>query len=108
MIQLTDYLTEDGHCPFKDWFADLSDRQAKARILVRLQRLKAGNFGDCKPVNDGIWELKVDHGAGYRIYYNQIGLHVMLLLVGGDKRTQQADIETARKYLKDWKRRNLS
>ena len=106
MYQITDYLTEDGRDPFKDWLANLTDRQARARILVRLQRMAAGNFGDCKPVSDGIWELRIDHGAGYRVYYSRVGDKFVLLLIGGDKRKQQSDIETALAYLKDWKRRD--
>jgi len=106
MIQLIDYLTEDGRDPFKDWLSKLADRQARARILTRLQRLSAGNFGDCKPISDGLWELRIDCGAGYRVYYNRAGGRLVLLLIGGDKRKQPADIDTALRYLKEWKRRN--
>ncbi|MBI5092757.1 MAG: type II toxin-antitoxin system RelE/ParE family toxin, partial [Candidatus Hydrogenedentes bacterium] len=100
--------TEDGHDPYKEWLADLADRQARARVAVRVQRMAAGNFGNHKPLSDGVWELKIDHGPGYRVYYAQTGRRVVMLLVGGDKRRQQADIETAVRYWQDWQRRNAS
>jgi len=86
----------------------LADRQARARVSVRVQRMAAGNFGDHKPLTDGVWELKIDHGPGYRVYYAQTGRRVVMLLVGGDKRRQQTDIETAVRYWQDWQRRNAS
>lgn len=75
-------------------------------MAVRVQRMAAGNFGDHKPLSDGVWELKIDHGPGYRVYYAQAGRRVLLLLVGGNKRRQQADIATAVRYWLDWQRRN--
>lgn len=105
-FEITDYLTDDGRDPFIDWLANLADRQARARILVRIQRMASGNFGDCKPLTEGVWELRIDHGPGYRVYYARAGKTLLLLLVGGDKRTQQADIDTAVSYWKDWKQRN--
>jgi putative addiction module killer protein len=106
MHQIDDYLTTEGKDPFKDWLEGLTNRQARARVAVRVQRMAAGNFGDCKPVADGVWELRIDHGPGYRVYYAQAGKKLILLLIGGDKRKQQADIETAVAYWKDWNRRN--
>ena len=108
MFKTIDYLTEDGRDPIKDWLSNLNDRQARARILVRLQRMAAGNFGDCKPLTEGVWELRIDHGPGYRVYYARAGEKLLLLLAGGDKRKQQADINTAVSYWKDWNRRNSS
>src|SRR4051812_47927530 len=108
MYQVTDYLTAEGHDPFKEWLANLVDRQARARVAVRVQRMAAGNFGDCKPIDDGVWELRIDHGPGYRVYYARTGEKLLLLLIGGDKRKQQADIDTALMYWKDWNRRNAS
>ncbi len=64
MFKVSDYLTNDGRDPFKEWLGSLTDRQARARILVRIQRMAAGNFGDCKPIADGMWELRIDHGLG--------------------------------------------
>lgn len=106
MYQITDYLTEDGRDPLKEWLAGLADRQARARVLVRMQRMAAGNFGDCRPLIGGVWELRIDHGPGYRIYYARAGAELLLLLIGGDKRKQQADIDMAVAYWKDWNRRN--
>lgn len=105
MYEVIDYLSSDGRDPFKDWLAKLADRQARARVAIRVQRLRAGNFGDCKPLTDGVWELRIDHGPGYRVYYARTGNTLLLLLMGGDKRSQQADIAQAVEYLQDWKRR---
>ena len=98
MFDLLDYQMADGRDPFKEWLANLADRQARARVAVRVQRMAAGNFGEHKPLSDGVWELRIDHGPGYRVYYAQAGQRVLLLLIGGDKRRQQADIETAVRY----------
>ncbi|MCP5227510.1 type II toxin-antitoxin system RelE/ParE family toxin [Accumulibacter sp.] len=106
MFDILDYQAEDGRDPFKEWLAGLADRRARARVAVRVQRMAAGNFGDHKPLSDGVWELKIDHGPGYRVYYAQAGRRVLLLLVGGDKRRQQVDIATAVRYWQDWQRRN--
>ena len=106
MYQVIDYQFVDGRDPFKDWVSKLRDRQARARILVRVQRMAAGNFGDCKPISEGVWELRIDHGPGYRVYYARADQQLLLLLIGGDKRTQQADINIALEYWKDWNRRN--
>ena len=105
MYQIQDYRADDGRIPFKEWLSALADRQAKARVLTRIQRMSAGNLGDCKPVQDGVWELRIDNGPGYRVYYAQTGDKLLLLLIGGDKRKQQADIAKAVDYWQDWKRR---
>ena len=78
---------------FGQWLEGLADWRAQARISARLIRLHNGNFGDCKPVGEGVWELRIDTGPGYRVYYARAGERLILLLVGGDKRRQQADIE---------------
>jgi putative addiction module killer protein len=83
----------------------LRDHQAQARIATRIGRLAAGQFGDCKPLRDGVWELRLDHGPGYRIYYARSGQRQILLLAGGDKRRQGADIRRAVEYWQDWKAR---
>jgi putative addiction module killer protein len=80
---------------FDAWLSDLKDRQAVARITARIDRLALGNPGDVKPVGAGVSEMRIDFGPGYRVYYQQRGSLVVLLLCGGDKRTQDADIKRA-------------
>ena len=106
MHEIQDYVTQAGKDPFKNWLASLADRMARARLLARVQRMAAGNFGDCKPLDGGVWELRIDHGPGYRVYYARAGSRLILLLIGGDKRRQQTDIATALDYWQDWQRRN--
>jgi putative addiction module killer protein len=81
---------------YSEWFNSLSDRQARARIDVRIRRLSLGNPGDVKPVGEGVSELRIDYGPGYRVYFVQQGQTLVILLAGGDKRTQDKDIKTAR------------
>lgn len=80
---------------FEAWFSGLRDRQARARISIRIDRLALGNPGDTKPVGSGVSELRINYGPGYRVYYTQQGSTLVLLLIGGDKRTQDRDIRTA-------------
>jgi putative addiction module killer protein len=86
---------------YAQWFSGLRDRQAKARIDVRIRRLSLGNPGDVKPVGEGVSELRIDHGPGYRVYFIQTESTLIVLLAGGDKRTQQRDIETALNLARD-------
>jgi len=81
---------------FAHWFGRLRDQQARRRIQARIDRLEAGNFGDVKPVGEGVSELRIDYGPGYRIYLVQRGSTLVILLAGGDKRTQQKDVTTAK------------
>jgi putative addiction module killer protein len=82
------------------WYNKLKDSKAKARIDVRLRRIATQeHFGDCKSVGDSIFELRIDYGPGYRVYYTQRGEEIILLLIGGDKSTQQSDIDKAKKIL---------
>lgn len=83
------------------WIDGLTDIHARARILVRVERLAAGNPGDVKPVGEGVSELRIDYGPGYRVYYTIRGRTVVILLVGGDKRTQAADIKTALRLVRN-------
>ena len=105
-MELRTYATSDGREPFTEWLHALADMRARARIRARLARIEAGNMGDCKPLRDGVQELRIDHGPGYRVYYAKAGARIVLLLVGGDKRRQQQDIETALTYWQDWQERN--
>ena len=86
-----------------NWFDKLKDGKAKAKIDVRVRRIAAqDHFGDFKPVGDGICELRIDYGPGYRIYYTQRGEEIVLLLIGGDKSTQQSDIKKAKQILANY------
>jgi putative addiction module killer protein len=80
---------------YSDWFGSLRDRQARIRIDIRIRRLSVGNPGDVKPVGKGVSELRIDYGPGYRVYFVQRGDTVVVLLAGGNKRTQNQDIQTA-------------
>ena len=80
---------------FADWLDGFRDIRARARILVRIERLAAGNPGDVKPVSEGVSELRIDYGPGYRVYFKQQGRELVILLAGGDKKTQANDIKTA-------------
>ena len=102
------YRDAGGRVPFQAWIEGLKDKATKARIAFRLAKLAAGNFGDCKPCRDGVCELREDFGPGYRIYYARSGKTIVLLLCGGDKRSQQTDIERAVTCWKDYQRRKAS
>lgn len=88
---------------FERWLLDLKDRMARFRIQARIDRLASGNAGDFKPLRNGISELRIDVGPGYRVYFMRSGPLVIVLLAGGDKRTQDADIERAMAIAKDWR-----
>lgn len=87
---------------FNDWLVALPDRRARARIEARILRLTMGNPGDVKPVGSDISEMRIDYGPGYRVYFTRRGRMLILLLCGGDKRTQDADIKRAGKIARDW------
>lgn len=86
---------------YKKWFKKLRDAMAKFAIGQRIERMKNGNFGDSKSVGDGVFELRVDVGKGYRVYFKNDGKEVVILLVGGDKSTQDSDIKLAKKIAKE-------
>ncbi len=86
---------------YLNWFASLRDRQARARIDIRIRRLSVGNSGDVKPIGQGVSELRIDYGPGYRVYFIQRGETLILLLAGGDKRSQDRDIKTALNLAQD-------
>jgi putative addiction module killer protein len=86
---------------FSRWIDKLRDDQAVARILTRIHRLSLGNFGDVKSVGDSISELRIDYGPGYRLYFTRIGSSIVLLLVGGTKKSQQKDIDRAKALIKE-------
>ena len=90
-----EYVTPAGKSPFRDWLAKLRDQDARAKILIRLDRLETGCFGDHKYLRDGVYELRIPHGKGYRVYYGRIGDTIVLLLCGGDKSSQNKEIGNA-------------
>ncbi|MHB0996206.1 MAG: type II toxin-antitoxin system RelE/ParE family toxin [Elusimicrobiales bacterium] len=95
----------DGRSMFSEWLDALADPPGQAAIDGRLDRVAQGNFGDCRPVGKGVWELRVHSGPGYRIYYSEDGPVIVVLLCGGDKRGQRRDISRARRYWADYRRR---
>lgn len=88
---------------FEDWLLGLRDRIARLRVQVRIDRMRDGNFGDVKPARGGVSELRIDHGPGYRVYFIETGPVVIVLLGGGDKRTQDTDIARAVTLARHWK-----
>jgi putative addiction module killer protein len=97
-MKINVYQAEDGKVPFSIWLANIRDKRARAKILIRLDRVQLGNFGDSKSVGQGVSELRISKGKGYRVYYGRKECEIVLLLCGGDKATQQTDIQLAKKY----------
>jgi putative addiction module killer protein len=90
---------------FDKWLRKLKELRAKAKILFRIQRIESfGHFGDCKPIGNGIRELKINYAKGYRVYFNEADGKIIILLIGGDKSTQQKDIEKAKEILRKLKK----
>jgi putative addiction module killer protein len=100
------YKKENGTAPFREWLESLRDVNGRARIRVRLDRARLGNLGDHKHLGNGIWELRLDCGPGYRVYFAKEENRIILLLVGGNKDTQSRDIAQADDYLQDHRRRS--
>ena len=92
---------------FDKWLKKLRDKTARAKILFRLQRVESGNLGDIKSVSHGLTEMRIPHGKGYRIYYKIVEKQVVLLLIGGDKSTQEKDIEKAKKIWDNYQKKEL-
>lgn len=88
---------------FERWLLGLKDRMARARIQARIRRVSLGNLGDMKPLRNGVFELRIDYGPGYRVYCIRRGPLIIVLLAGGDKRTQEADIDNAITISQDWR-----
>jgi putative addiction module killer protein len=97
------FRAKDGQVPFEVWLDDLDDKRAVARVLARLARVRQGNLGDCKSIGEGVSELRVDYGPGYRVYFGQRGQTLVVLLCGGGKRTQDRDIRLAKQYWQEFK-----
>jgi putative addiction module killer protein len=105
MVTLLRYQRADGREPFTEWLVSMRDKVAQARIRMRLRQIEAGNFGDVEPVGEGVSELRIHVGAGYRVYFGQHGRTIVILLSGGDKGRQVADVQQAKAYWQDWKTR---
>lgn len=91
---------------FANWLANLKDYQARMRIHARLDRVALGNFGDAQPIGNGLTELRIHHGPGYRLYCMQRGMQVVVMLCGGDKSSQGRDIEQAKRIAQEWEEQN--
>lgn len=100
------YVALGNQCPFEQWFESVRDPRTRAVIRTRIDRLALGLFGDCRPVGGAVFELRIDYGPGFRIYYAMAGKQIVLLLTGGSKRSQKSDIRYAKELFYGWKRSN--
>jgi putative addiction module killer protein len=104
--ELRTYRAKSGKTPFTDWLSSLKDIIGRAQINNRLNRVALGNYGDCDSVGDGVYELRIHYGPGYRIYFSEQSDTILLLLVGGNKRTQKRDIKIAKQYWAEFRECN--
>jgi putative addiction module killer protein len=104
-IEIRQYATEEGRVPFREWRRALKDPATRQRVDARLGRIRGGNLGDHRDLGGGLFELRLDFGPGYRIYFTREGRTVVVLLAAGEKHGQDRDIDRARDYLRDWKER---
>jgi putative addiction module killer protein len=102
MIEVLEYIRNDGHCPFAEWFEGL-DHQAAAKVATALERMKVGNFGDHKSVGGGVLERRINFGPGYRIYFGRDGVRLVILVGGGTKSRQSSDIKRAQETWAEYK-----
>ena len=102
MKKLRFYQTENGKEPFKNWLESVKDKAAMAQINNRVRRLALGQRGDCKRVGNGVFELRIHYGPGYRVYFSEQGKELVILLLGGDKGSQKRDIKQATLYWKNY------
>lgn len=103
--ELRYYRTKDGKEPFIEWLGSLKDVIGRAQVTNRLNRVALGNYGDCESVGEGVYELKIHHGPGYRVYFSKQEKTILLLLIGGSKRTQKADVKKAKQFWKEIRER---
>lgn len=99
------YVTREGKVPFSEWLRSLKDGRARAIIRARLIRIRLGNLGDCRSVGNGVFELRIDFGPGFRVYFGQEGNRTVILLWGGDKGSQEKDILKAKRHWSDYRSR---
>jgi len=104
-VEIRHYVSASGRDPYQQWLDKLKDLKGRVAIQRRLDRMADGNFGDHKFCRNGVWELRIDFGPGYRVYYAREGKTIVLLLCGGAKRTQSADIKDAVEHWRDFQRR---
>jgi putative addiction module killer protein len=104
MITVFHYVQDNGHVPFDEWWETLRDKRVKTQVLRRLRQLEAGNWGDSVSGGEGVIELRIKEGPGHRIYCGRYGDTIVILLCGGDKSTQPADLRRAKRYWAEWKR----
>lgn len=97
------YVDANGHEPYSDWLENLKDQKAKEIVRVRIRRLESGLYGDCESVGDGVFELRIFFGPGYRVYFGEDEGQLVILLCGGDKGSQKRDIRAAKGYWKEYK-----
>lgn len=103
VFELEYHITFQGKAPLIEWLKKL-DKMTKAKVIAKIDHLSCGHFSNCKSVGHKLYELKIDLGPGYRIYYSQIGKKILLLLLGGKKETQKKDIQKAKKYLQEYRK----
>lgn len=103
--QVRVYVSKEGQSPYSEWIQDLKDVRGRAIIRTRVNRVRTGNFGNCESVGEGVFELKINFGPGYRVYFGREGADLVLLLCGGDKGSQDRDIKKAHEYWLDYKKR---
>jgi len=101
--QVRIFRTSDRREPFSDWLGKLRDARARQQVQARIARLRLGKLGDVKPIGEGVSELRIDHGPGYRVYFGQDGPVLVILLCGGEKRTQATDIRSAKAFWAQYK-----
>ena len=104
--EVRNYVTPDGREPFEEWLDSLKAQKTQTIIIRRIERLQRGNFGDCTRLNGDLYELRIHYGAGSRVYFGDLGEVLVLLLCGGSKRTQKRDIQKAKAYWEEFKRRD--
>jgi putative addiction module killer protein len=102
VIEVIEYIRDDGHCPFAEWFESL-ENQAAAKVATALERMKVGNFGDHKSVGCGVMGRRINFGSGYRIYFGRDGARLVILVGGGTKSRQSSDIKRAKDTWKEYK-----
>jgi putative addiction module killer protein len=107
MPEIRYYVASDGHQPFAEWFADL-DPIARAKVTRAVARMEQGNLSNAKTVGEGVLEYRIDFGPGYRVYFGRDGETLLILMMGGTKKRQQRDINTAKEYWRDYKRARRS